>query len=94
MSSTLIKVSNTLVIVNIQYSSIGYAYPRLFIEEKPGESYLNFDVTVGEVFSMSLENWKDWMDGVETSGNAREILADIVNYDVFEQAIKDIEAGN
>lgn len=51
-------------ILNIQHSTIGYGYPRLFAEFPNGD-HINVDFTVGQVFGMSQSDWDSWLDGTE-----------------------------
>ena len=48
------------VILNTQFSKIGYCYPRIFF--KAGEKYSNLDLTIGHVFPMTRASWDSWFD--------------------------------
>ena len=48
------------VILNTQFSKIGYCYPRIFF--KAGEKYSNLDLTIGHVFPMTKASWDSWFD--------------------------------
>lgn len=57
-------VEDVVILLNVQYSKIGYPYPRLFVEAKPGVKYYNLDLTVEAIFDMPVENWNSWIDDV------------------------------
>ena len=57
----LFRVGPVQFIINIQYSTIGFSYPRIFIAW-PDNSYTNLDLTLGAAFSMSESDWLSWYD--------------------------------
>lgn len=61
MKTYFFRVGVLKFILNIQYSSIGFSYPRVFIAW-PDNSYSNLDTTLGAVFTISEENWFSWFD--------------------------------
>jgi hypothetical protein len=61
MKTYFFRVGVLKFILNVQYSSIGFPYPRVFIAW-PDNSYSNVDVTLGAVVTMSEENWFSWFD--------------------------------
>lgn len=66
------------VILNIQYSKIGFGYPRIFF--KAGEKYNNLDLTLGHVFPMTKEDWNSWFD---------EELEELTTSDEIATALQD-----
>ena len=60
----LFLIDGHRVIINEEYSSIGYCYPRLFVEVSP-EEHLNFDLTIGACFGQTLAQFESWLDGTE-----------------------------
>ena len=91
MKEKVMTISGHRVIANAQYSAIGYGYGRLFIEEKPGEAYINFDLTLGATFSMKQSDWEDWLEDaelVEDEQTKRMLIRQLgVNYDVLEDVL-------
>lgn len=61
MKSYLFRIGFWQFILNIQYSTIGYGYPRLFIR-CPDNSYMNADFSLGTIFRMFEEDWNSWLD--------------------------------
>ena len=57
----LFRVGPLMFILNVQQSSIGYGYPRIFISF-PDCSYLNLDLYLGAFFPMSEADWSSWFD--------------------------------
>lgn len=88
----LINVGGHRVIINVQSSQIGFGYGRLFIEVVPEENYINFDLTLGATFAMSVENWNDWLSGAEVvrdEDDIRTILQELgVSYDRLTEALQ------
>lgn len=83
------RVGPLLFILNVQQSTIGFSYPRIFIAF-PDNSYLNCDLTLGALFAMTENDWFSWLDGTEIHldniDTIREICAGCgVNWDVFEE---------
>ena len=64
-STYVFRIGRLHFIINAQHSSIGYCYPRLFIRW-PDNSYSNFDLYLGTLFTMSEDDWLSWLDGTET----------------------------
>ena len=60
----LFKIGVVSFILNIQQSSIGYSYPRIFVRFAD-DSCLNYDLTIGSCFKMSANDWDSWLDGTE-----------------------------
>lgn len=60
-TSYIFRIGPLLFILNIQTSTLGYGYPRIFVSF-PDNSYFNFDLTLGAVFPMSREDWLSWID--------------------------------
>lgn len=61
MKAYFFRVGVLKFILNIQYSSIGFSYPRMFIAW-PDNSYSNLDLTLSSVFTMSENDWFSWFD--------------------------------
>jgi len=57
----LFRIGPLMFILNVQHSSIGYGYPRIFISF-PDCSYVNLDLTLGALFPMSEADWSSWFD--------------------------------
>ena len=82
----LFKIGFVNFILNVQYSSIGYGYPRLFVEFPNGD-HINIDFTVGTVFGMRQFDWDSWLDGTEIKLDDEETIrktideAGIANWD-------------
>mgnify|MGYP007112902920 CR=1 FL=1 len=78
------------IIINVQHSKIGYAYPRLFIEFQPEEKYINYDLTLGATFRMPKEDWDDWFeDSVDV--DAKVICDEYkIDYDHLDGLTKEI----
>ena len=92
------RVGPLLFIINPQYSSIGYCYPRIFVRF-PDNSYLNCDLSLGAMFKMSEEDWDSWFDGTEILLNTIEEVNKIcsecgVNWDAFEKVIFEMYEKN
>ena len=58
------KIGPLNFILNIQQSTIGYSYPRVFVKF-PDNSYINIDLTVPTILGMTEEDWLSWLDGTE-----------------------------
>ena len=85
------RVGVLVFILNVQYSGIGYAYPRIFVAFPDG-SYLNYDLTVGACFKMSENDWFSWLDGTQVNVNDIDIVREKCNevgldWDAFEEFI-------
>lgn len=61
MKAYFFRVGVLKFVLNVQYSSIGFSYPRVFIAW-PDHSYSNLDATLGAVFTMSEKDWFSWFD--------------------------------
>ena len=61
MKAYRFRVGPIIFILNVQQSTIGFEYPRVFVAWPDG-SYSNLDLTLGAVFSMSEEDWFSWFD--------------------------------
>lgn len=94
--SKLFTVNGINFISNIEYSKIGYAYPRIFVEAKPGEIYYSNDLTLGQLFPMKKNDWDDWAsdaekvevaEGLEETGVSVEDMSEFATrvYDHFNQ---------
>ena len=76
-STIFTTVADTDIIVNIQYSEIGFGYPRLFIKLKD-KSYINVDLTIGSGFKMSQRDWNSWFDDdMVVEADAHTVLSKI-----------------
>ena len=86
--ANLFELNGHKVLLNIQHSSIGYQYPRLFIEQAQN-LHLNLDLYLGACFKMSDKDWADWLSDCETvqAEEARECLKGYVNWEAFEQML-------
>jgi hypothetical protein len=86
----LMKISGKRVILNAQYSKIGFGYPRLFIEVNDAQ-YINFDISLGATFNMKKEDFNDLLSEaalIEDETEVRKYLAGAgVNYDKFAEAL-------
>lgn len=85
------RIGLLVFILNVQQSTIGYTYPRIFVRF-PDDSYLNCDLTLGALFKMTEENWLSWFDGTEKYLNTIDEVRDTcfqagINWDEFEKAI-------
>lgn len=92
-SAYIFRIGKLHFIINPQYSGIGFCYPRVFVRF-PDNSYLNFDLYLGQTFRMTQANWDSWLDGTEETVNdinrVREIAKDCgFDWDGFEQLIFD-----
>lgn len=73
---------NKVIMINMQYSGLGYGYPRFFFQD--GEQYGNLDITLGgRVFSMTEDNFNEWLSDAtpttkgeyaNTMHNGRELI--------------------
>lgn len=84
----LFKIGLFNFILNIQHSSIGYSYPRIFVR-LPDGSCQNWDLSLSTIFNMSQSDWDSWLDGteikLETIDEVREKCSEWgVNWDAFE----------
>lgn len=99
MKTFMFNCGPIVFLVNVQFSTIGYAYPRLFVK-LPDDSFINVDLTIGRIFGMSREDWDSWFDDTlvnlgtfdeakgricEETGMRLEALSDLV-----EALLKDI----
>jgi hypothetical protein len=89
----LMKISDKRVILNVQYSGIGFGYPRLFIEVSDTQ-YINFDITVNGLFPMKKKDFNDWLEGAEEIPEAdyeKVLLEEAhVNYEKLKVALADL----
>ena len=53
-------IHDCVVLIDVQYSKIGYGYPRIFVEVVPTKEYVMIDATVGAAFVMPAANWDAW----------------------------------
>ena len=60
----LFVIDGHRVIINEECSSIGYCYPRVFIE-KDVDNHVNLDLTLGAYFKQKLSEFESWLDGTE-----------------------------
>ena len=76
------------VVVQVQESRIGLTYPRIFVEEKFGKSYVIVDCTLGAAFNMRQKDFEDWFNDGEpatlqeackTSGIGEKALRDLLH---------------
>ena len=58
------RIGPLVFILNVQQSTIGYSYPRIFVRF-PDDGCLNCDLTLGTMFEMTEEEWQSWFDGTE-----------------------------
>lgn len=80
-------VNNKVVLLEVEFSKIGYGYPKLFVEQVPGESYIMVDVYLGAAFNMPVENWAAWFaDAVD--GELKDFDEAGINYDNLCIALK------
>lgn len=84
----LFKIGLFNFILNIQGNSIGYSYPRIFIQ-LPDGSCQNWDLSLSTIFPMPQSDWDSWLDGteikLETIDEVREKCNMWgVNWDAFE----------
>jgi hypothetical protein len=49
------RIGPLMFILNVQQSTIGYSYPRIFVH-LPDNSYLTCDHTLGAMFKMTEED--------------------------------------
>ena len=63
-------------IINIQFSKIGYGYPRFFIESGNGNCY-NFDLTVAVCFKMKQKDFNDWASDARTDREFSSVCEEI-----------------
>lgn len=85
------RIGPLVFILNVQQSSIGYYYPRIFVRF-PDDSYLNCDIMLGAMFKMTEKDWLSWFDGTEKHLNTiDEVRAKCteagINWDEFEKII-------
>ena len=85
------RIGPLVFILNIQQSSIGCLYPRIFVRF-PDDSYLNCDLTLGAMFNMTENDWQSWFDGTEKHLNTiDEVCAKCTeagfNWGQFEEII-------
>lgn len=60
------RIGKLIFILDLQYSSIGYCYPRLFISWGDS-SYSNLDFYLQNFFSMTEDDFMSWLDGTQKS---------------------------
>ena len=85
------RIGPLVFMLNVQESSIGYSYPRVFVRF-PDNSYLNCDLTLGAVFNMTEEQWLSWYDGTEKYLNTFDEVYEIskqagINWTELEKVI-------
>lgn len=85
----LFKIGMFNFILNVQYSGIGYAYPRIFVSI-PGGTYQNWDLTLQTVFGMTEDDWNSWIDGTEIHLDTIDEVRDTchmygIDWDGFEK---------
>lgn len=69
------KIGPLNFILNIQQSTIGYSYPRVFVMF-PDDSYINIDLTLGHIFGMTESDWMSWIDGTEIRVDDIQVIRD------------------
>ena len=94
----IFRIGPLLFILNIQSSTLGYGYPRIFVSF-PDNSYLNFDLTLGAVFEMSEANWMSWIDEelvkLDDIEDIRKLAAESgINWDNFEKLVFELYENN
>lgn len=57
-----LHIDGVELICLVNYSKIGYSYPRFFIELPNNHGYVNADPHTGMAISMSKEDWDSWED--------------------------------
>ena len=85
------KIGPLNFILNIQQSTIGYSYPRVFVMF-PDDSYINIDWTLGHIFGMTEMDWMSWIDGTEIRVDDIRVIRDKChecgfNWDKLEEII-------
>jgi hypothetical protein len=88
----LITIKGKRIIINVQHSQIGYGYPRMFIEVKPGQC-INFDIALRATFVMKQEDFDDWAKDAVTipEADVEKTLKEIgIDYTIFVTAIEDL----
>lgn len=58
------RIGKLIFILDIQYSSLGFYFPRLFISWGDG-SYSNLDFYLQKFFPMTEDDFMSWLDGNE-----------------------------
>ena len=94
----IFRIGPLLFILNIQSSTLGYGYPRIFVSF-PDNSYLNFDLTLGAVFEMSEADWMSWIDDelikLDNIEDIRQLAAESgINWDNFEKLVFELYENN
>lgn len=94
----IFRIGPLVFILNVQQSTIGYSYPRIFVRF-PDNSYLNCDLSLGAMFNMTENDWDSWIDGTEHHlDNIDDVRAKCseagINWDIFEQIIFDLYNEN
>lgn len=94
----IFRIGPLSFILNVQQSTIGYSYPRIFVRF-PDNSYLNCDLSLGAMFNMTENDWLSWIDGTEYHlDNIDDVRAKCseagINWDAFEQIIFDLYHKN
>lgn len=90
----LMMIDDERVILNVQYSKIGYGYPRLFIEI--GDKHYNLDLTVMAMFKMKAEDFADWAEDAEIvpAEEIEKLLKEHnINYAALEECVQEMKKG-
>ncbi len=80
-------INNKTVLLVVEFSKIGYAYPKLFVEEVPNEKYIMVDVYLGAAFGMPVENWAAWYEDA-VDGTIQDIEDAGIDYTNLCAALK------
>ena len=88
-TSYIFRIGPLLFILNVQTSTLGYGYPRIFVSF-PDNSYINCDLTLGAVFEMSEADWMSWIDDelvkLDDIEDIRKLADESgINWDNFEK---------
>ncbi len=91
----LFAIDGHRVIINEEYSGIGYCYPRVFIE-KNRDNHFSLDLTLDACFKQKLSEFESWLDGTECRYDDLRIFPDIcercgINADALIAFIRQVE---
>lgn len=74
------------VVINVEYSHIGYGYPSIYAELKLNKTYLNMDCVIGDSFKMKPKNFITWWE----AATPKTIAEAAIESGIDEQALRDL----
>ena len=74
------------VVINVQFSHIGYGYPSIYAEVKLNKTYMNMDCVLGDSFKMKPADFTTWWE----AATPKTISEASVETGINEKALRDL----